>query len=50
MKACASGDVEALKGAMAGFNARCKYLMPFISKNQVLYLLSFEYLSKIILM
>jgi len=36
MKACASGDVEALRGAMAGFNSRCKYLMPFISKNQVI--------------
>ncbi|KAL3074226.1 hypothetical protein niasHS_015056 [Heterodera schachtii] len=34
MKAKESGDVEALKGAMAGFNDRCKYLMPFISKNQ----------------
>uniref|UniRef100_A0A914HXM1 Potassium channel domain-containing protein n=1 Tax=Globodera rostochiensis TaxID=31243 RepID=A0A914HXM1_GLORO len=34
MKAKENGDVEALKGAMAGFNDRCKYLMPFISKNQ----------------
>ncbi|CAK5096096.1 unnamed protein product [Meloidogyne enterolobii] len=40
MKACASGDVEALKGAMAGFNSRCKYLMPFISKNQGIRLMS----------
>jgi hypothetical protein len=34
MKAQASGDIDALKGAMKGFNERCKYLMPFISKNQ----------------
>ncbi|KAL7070969.1 hypothetical protein ACQ4LE_009949, partial [Meloidogyne hapla] len=40
MKACASGDVEALKGAMAGFNSRCKYIMPFISKNQGIRLMS----------